>query len=80
MHNKAIPLANVSASTKATVAALRGGSGFQTRITSMGIYVGCRVEVLIGGSEGRMIVAVGDTRIALGHGMAEKIMVRTASA
>lgn len=79
MSEKAFPLAEATNGTKATVVALRGGSEFQGKVTSMGLFVGCRVEVLIGGSEGRMIVAVGDTRIALGHGMAEKVMVRGAA-
>ena len=56
--------------------ALRGGGEFQGRVTSMGLFVGCEVEVLIDGSEGRMILATGDTRMALGHGMAGKVMVR----
>ena len=79
MNSKAIPLAGVATGAKATVVSLRGGGDFQSRVTSMGLFVGCQVEVLVGGSGGRMIVAVGDTRIALGHGMAEKVMVKGAS-
>ena len=79
MSKRAFPLAEAASGTKANVVALRGGNEFQARVTSMGLFVGCRIEVLIGGSEGRMIVAVGDTRIALGHGMAEKVMVKEAS-
>lgn len=80
MSTKAFPLAEAANGTKAIVVALRGGNEFQSKVTSMGLYVGCQIEALIGGSEGRMIVAIGDTRIALGHGMAEKIMVRGAAA
>jgi len=41
----------------------------------MGLFVGCEVEVLGGGNGGRMVLATGDTRIALGHGMADKVLV-----
>jgi Fe2+ transport system protein FeoA len=71
------PLTEVGSQTRVRVIALRGGRDFQERVSSMGLYVGCEVEVLINGAEGRMIIAVKDTRIALGHGMAEKVVVRT---
>jgi ferrous iron transport protein A len=58
------------------VIALRGGGAFQERIISMGLFVGCIAEVLIGGDGGQMLLAVGDTRIAIGHGMAQKVIVR----
>jgi Fe2+ transport system protein FeoA len=42
----------------------------------MGLRVGCRVQVVGGGAGGGpVVVAVGDTRLAVGHGMANKIMV-----
>jgi Fe2+ transport system protein FeoA len=78
MASATIPLGEAETGTKATVVAFRGGGDFQARVTSMGLFVGCRLEVLIGGG-GRVIVAVGDTRIALGHGMAEKVIVRPLS-
>jgi len=69
-------LAEATGGTRAIVIALRGGGEFQERVISMGLYVGCVVEVLIGGDGGRMLLAVGDTRISMGHGVAEKVMVR----
>lgn len=79
MKAKAIPLAELATGDHATVIALRGGGEFQERMISMGVFVGCKVGVLIAGDGGRMVLVTGDTRIALGHGMAEKVMVRQLS-
>lgn len=51
-----------------------GGRAFQQRMVSMGIRVGTELEVLRG-SSGPVLVGVGESRLALGRGMAEKIMV-----
>lgn len=77
--NKSLPLTEIKNGTRIRVAALRGGRDFQERVSSMGLYVGCEAEILINGAEGRMIIAVNDTRIALGHGMAQKIMVKASN-
>ncbi|NQU38796.1 MAG: ferrous iron transport protein A [Lentisphaerae bacterium] len=65
---------------KACVLALRGGGEFQHRVLSMGLSIGCDVEVLHGdggdSDGGAVIVRAGHTRLMLGHGMAEKVIVR----
>ncbi len=76
MSRRVIPLTETSGGSRATVIALRGGGDFQQRVIGMGLFVGCEVKVLIGGDGGRLLLAVGDTRISMGHGMAEKVMVR----
>lgn len=75
MNEGIVPLSTLYGGSKGTVIALQGGGGFQERITSMGLFVGCEVEVLGGGNGGRMVLATGATRIALGHGMAGKVLV-----
>ena len=62
---------------KAQVVALAGGRAFQNRLVGMGLNVGSPVE-LIRASNGRggpALVATGGTRLAIGHGMASKILV-----
>ena len=68
-------LADLRTGEKGIVVALGGGGEFQRRITSLGIYIGCEIEVRGGGSAGGILVAVGDSRIALGCGMARKILI-----
>jgi ferrous iron transport protein A len=53
---------------------LRGGKGLEMRLTTLGLNVGSELPVSQreGGS---LVVLRGETRIALGAGMAHKIMV-----
>jgi len=72
-----MPLSHVPPGTEATVARLSGGGTFQNRLLSMGLNIGCRVRVLRGsnGAGGPVLVALGQTRLAIGRGMADRILV-----
>ena len=61
---------------RAVVSELRGGRGFASRLAGMGISVGCQIEVLQNPAHGSLLVLVRDTRIALGRGVASKILVK----
>lgn len=75
MDDGVVPLSSMKPGRRGTVVALQGGGGFQERVVSMGLFVGCDVDVIGGGDGGRMVLKAGETRLALGHGMAEKVMV-----
>ncbi len=62
---------------KGLVIALAGGRSFQTRLVDMGLNVGSPIEIIKGsnGNGGPALVAVSGTRLAIGHGMACKIVV-----
>ena len=76
MADGVIPLSRLKADDRGTVLALEGGGEFQGRVVDMGLHVGTEVEVISGGGDGgRVLVAVGDSRLGLGHGMAEKVIV-----
>ena len=75
MSDDIVPLSSLSRGERGTVVALKGGSVFQDRVVSMGLFAGCAVRVIGGGAGGHMLLGIGDTRIALGHGMADKVMV-----
>lgn len=61
---------------KGTVLALTGGREFQAKLVSMGFNVGSVVTVLKSGVGGSgLLVATGDTRLAIGNGIAERIVV-----
>ena len=62
--------------TRAVVSELRGGRRFASRLAGMGITVGCQIEVLQNPVHGSLLVLARDTRIALGRGVASKILVR----
>jgi len=71
------PLSRLKAGQVATVKSLAGGHQFQHRLVSMGLNVGCTVKVIRAGAAlgGPVLVALGQTRLAIGRGMAEKILV-----
>ena len=58
----------------AVVRQLGGGKEFSSRLSSMGLSIGARVQVLQNRGRGPLLVLVRDTRIALGRGEAMKIM------
>ena len=52
-----------------------GGRGIRERLVSMGIRIGDEVEIISNPGAGRLIIACGNTRFALGRGVANKILV-----
>jgi ferrous iron transport protein A len=71
------PLSVVAGGTKIRVISLLGGRGFNARAIGMGISPGCTLTVLkqSRGKSGPILVGLGDHRLMVGHGMAEKIIV-----
>lgn len=70
------PLMMASEGARVRVVALRGGAGLDRRMTEMGLNIGAELEVRHH-QGGGVVVARGETRFALGGGMAHKIMVTT---
>ena len=54
---------------------LQGGHHFLSRLASLGFTPGARLRVVQNYGHGPIIVNVRDTRVALGRGEAEKILV-----
>ena len=52
------------------------GRGLIRRLLDLGITKGCTFTVVQGGGHGPVLIEVRGTRIALGHGMACRILVR----
>jgi len=70
------PLMMADEGARVRVVALRGGAGLDRRMTEMGLNVGAEL-VVRQRQGGGVVVARGETRFALGGGMAHKIMVST---
>lgn len=68
------PLSMASEGEIVRVFLLRGGKGLQTRLTELGLNVGSELTVSQR-QGGNLVVIRGETRLALGAGMAQKIMV-----
>lgn len=75
---KSFPLSLADAGQRIRIASLMGGSGLDRRLTEMGMNIGA--ELVVRQREGGGVVVMrGETRYALGCGMAHKIMVTPVS-
>ncbi len=70
-----MPLTDLAPDISARVMTVQGGRGIAARLASMGIYPGSIVTLKCGGSIGPVIIQVRGSRIAIGRGMAHRILV-----
>ena len=70
-----MPLAIAKSGERLVIADIMGGTHARERLASMGLRRGDFLEVINNDGFGRLIVGHGTTRMALGRGMAQKIMV-----
>jgi Fe2+ transport system protein FeoA len=68
-------LSSIDTEKKVTLIAITGGRGIKSKLYSMGLVPGVKLTVLNRNGTGPVMVAVKDSRLAIGHGMAEKIIV-----
>jgi ferrous iron transport protein A len=72
---KVIPLGFLETGETAVVKDIAGGRGFRTKLEEMGFSLGSKVLSIKNDGFGPLIVSVMDCRIALGRGMAQKLLV-----
>ena len=72
---KTIPLTMVPQGKKVKVISLAGGRGLWKHLADMGLDIGSEIEVLNRGTSGPLVIGVKETRLAVGFGMAGKIIV-----
>ena len=71
----AFPLAMAQEGERVRVLRLTRGERMAQRLSELGLYLGTEAVMLKRGGEGPVLVAVGDTRLAIGSGMARHVMV-----
>ena len=71
----AFPISMAAEGARVRVVALHGGDGLIRRMTEMGLNIGSELTVRQRQGGGGLVVARGETRFALGGGMAHKVMV-----
>ena len=69
-----MPLTMVNPGQEVILIDILGGRGIRSKLYSMGLVPGVKLTVL-GNRGGPTMIAVNDTRLALGFGMAKRIMV-----
>jgi len=75
MRTSIMPLAMVSAGNKVRIVSIVGGRGVREHLLDVGLDVGMEVEVLRQGAPGPFLIAIKETRLAIGQGISQKIMV-----
>ncbi len=70
-----MPLSMASPGQEVRLVGVRGGWGVRRRLADMGLTPGEKVRVVQAGPSGPLIIAVRGSRVALGRGMAHRIMV-----
>jgi Fe2+ transport system protein FeoA len=65
----------VCAGERVRLSEIRGGCGLTHRLTELGLTPGVEMEVLQQSGMGPLILSVRDTRLALGRGMAHRVLV-----
>ncbi|HSV27464.1 MAG TPA: FeoA family protein [Sedimentisphaerales bacterium] len=75
-QNQITPLSNIETGRKVLIDTIQGSHNITRRLAAMGILPHAELEVVRNGHPGPFIVRVRGTRVALGRGVAHKIMVR----
>ena len=73
-----MPLSMAKENEMLRIEKILGGNNLRQRLSAMGLYEGNTVKVYSNGSNGPVIVAVANSKIAIGRGMAQKIIVAPA--
>ena len=73
------PLSLAPAGERMTIVDVRAGRRLRHRLSHMGLVPGTMVEVVQRLGHGPVILAVGDTRLALGRGASHKVLVEPAA-
>ena len=70
-----IKLTNLQAGKKARILKIDGGTGAKSKLQAMGIFPGIDITVVQSMDRGPVVIEAGNTRLAIGRGLAEKVEV-----
>ena len=75
-----MPLSMVPPGQEVRLVAIHGGPRMRKRLADLGLNIGMPVRVISNASQGPVIVAVKESRLALGRGMLHRIRVEAIEA
>jgi ferrous iron transport protein A len=78
-QNKVIPLSTIKSGQKVKLVGIEAGRGLNSRLAAMGLLPNVEITVVSNGHPGPFVVSVKGSRMMLGRGMADKIMVRSSN-
>ena len=76
MKGQFVPLNMISSHKQVTLMAITSGRGLRSRLTDMGLNQGVKFRVIHSSRVGPCIISLGNSRLVLGRGMAQKILVK----
>jgi ferrous iron transport protein A len=78
MPERSVPLSLANAGKLLTVTGINAGFGLQRRLADMGLTIGANVMVVNSCHPGPLLINIRGSRLGLGFGVAQKIMVKEA--
>jgi len=76
-QNKAIPLSKIKSGRKVKLTGVQAGRSLNSRLAAMGLLPNVEITVINNSHPGPFVISVKGSRMMLGRGMADKIMVRS---
>jgi ferrous iron transport protein A len=76
-QKKATPLSTIQTGKTVKLVSVEAGRGLNSRLTAMGLLPNVEITVINNGYPGPFVISVRGSRMMLGRGMADKIMVRS---
>jgi len=76
MTNQGMPLAMACPGEIVTVTGVRAGWGLQRRLADMGLTPGVQIRVINSQMPGPVLIDLRGSRVGLGRGVAQKILVK----
>jgi ferrous iron transport protein A len=76
MTNQGMPLAMARPGELVTLIGVRAGWGLQRRLADMGLTPGVQIRVMNSQTPGPVLIDLRGSRVALGRGVAQKILVK----
>ncbi len=73
--SKLIPWVMVSPGKEVILTSINGGRGLRMRLSDMGLQEGMKLKVIHSQGRGPCVVSVKGSKLILGYGMAQKILV-----
>lgn len=80
IRNGLVPLNAVGEGTDVVIRSFDGGHAFLARVAALGLIPGSEVRVVANRGRGPVLLQARDTRVAVGRGMAHRILVEMKSA
>jgi Fe2+ transport system protein FeoA len=74
-QKKVIPLSTIKSGRKVQLTGVQAGRGLNSRLAAMGLLPNVEITVVNNGHPGPFVISVKGSKMMLGRGMADKIMV-----